>query len=324
MRSRRGVVLAVSEVYESLRSLMFSIAYQMTASVSDAEDLVQEAFLRYERALADGVEIESPKAYLSAVVTRLAIDHLRSARVRRETYVGQWLPEPLLTNGDDEPAAHAEQADSLSMAFLLLLERLSPVERAVFLLHDVFGYGFNQIAEIVGKTEANCRQVALRARKRVQSDRPRFEASEHERDALAAHFFAAVRDGDVDSLVEMLAADVVVYGDGGGKAPQWIVPIVGVDRVARLFATMGRQMTEAGIKIELRHVNQQPGAVVLDPAGRLINVYVLDIAGGFVQTIRSVINPDKLRHLGPVADVRALIREYRRAPASRPPAGDFE
>jgi len=316
------VVLAVFEVYGSLRSLMFSIAYQMTASVSDAEDLVQEAFLRYERALADGVQIESPKAYLSAVVTRLAIDQLRSARVRRETYVGQWLPEPLLTNGDDDPAAHAEQADSLSMAFLLLLERLSPVERAVFLLHDVLGYGFNEIAEIVGKTEGNCRQVALRARKRIQSDRPRFEASEHERDELASRFFAAVQDGDLDSLVEMLAADVVVYGDGGGKAPQWMVPIVGVDRVARLFATMGRQMTEAGIKIELRHVNRQPGAVVLDPAGRLINVYVLDIADGVVQTIRSVINPDKLRHLGPLADVHALIREHRRGGASRPSTGD--
>ena len=302
----------MTEVYESLRSLMFSIAYRMTASVSDAEDLVQEAFLRYERAQADGVEIEAPKAYLSAVVTRLAIDQLRSARVRRETYVGQWLPEPLLTNGDDDPATHAEQADSISMAFLLLLERLNPVERAVFLLHDVFGYGFEEIAKIVGKTEANCRQLALRARKHVQSDRPRFDTSQRERDELAARFFAAVQDGKVESLVEMLAAEVVVYGDGGGKAPQWMVPIVGVNRVARLFATLGRQMREAGVRIELRRVNQQPGAVVLDPKGRLINVYVLDIADGVVQAIRSVINPDKLQHLGPVADVRALVREHRR------------
>lgn len=299
---------------EGLRSLMFSIAYRMTASVSDAEDLVQEAFLRYERAQAGGVQVESPKAYLSTVVTRLAMDFLRSARVRRETYVGEWLPEPFVNDGGpDDPAAHAEQADTLSMAFLLLLERLSPVERAVFLLHDVFGYGFGEIAEIVGRSEANCRQLARRARKHVQSERPRFDVSRQARDELAAQFFAAVQSGDVDGLVEMLAADVVVYGDGGGKAPQWMVPIGGVDRVARLFATIGREMREAGLGLEFRHVNGQPGALVRDRAGRLINVYVLDIADGLIQTIRSVINPDKLRHLGPVADVRALVREHRRS-----------
>jgi RNA polymerase sigma-70 factor (ECF subfamily) len=233
--------------------------------------------------------------------------------VRRETYVGQWLPEPLLTDdGAADPAAHAEQADSLSMAFLLLLERLSPVERAVFLLHDVFGYGYDEIATIVGKTEANCRQLASRARHHVQSGRPRFDPSPQARDQLAARFFAAVSEGDLDGLVELLAADVAVYGDGGGKAPQWMVPIVGADQVARLFATIGPQMTGAGIRIELHHVNQQPGAVVRDREGRLVNVYVLDIADGLVQAIRSVINPDKLGHLGPVADTRALVREHRR------------
>jgi RNA polymerase sigma-70 factor (ECF subfamily) len=289
---------------------MFSIAYRMLASVSEAEDVVQDAFLRYQRALAEGAEIESPKAYLSTVVTRLTIDQLRSARARRETYVGVWLPEPLLTS-DDDPAAHAEEADSLSMAFLLLLERLSPVERAVFLLHDVFGYGYDEVATIVDKSEANCRQLAFRARKHIESEKPRFDASRKERDKLAARFFAAVTDGDLDSLVETLAADVIVYGDGGGKAPQWAAPIVGVERVARLFAGIGGQLRELGITIQRRRVNGQPGAVFLDREGRLTNVWSLDVVDGAVQTVRSVINPDKLQHLGPVADVRSLLREQR-------------
>jgi RNA polymerase sigma-70 factor, ECF subfamily len=299
-----------TEAYASLRPLLFSIAYRMLSSVSEAEDVVQEAFLRYERALAEGAAIESPKAFLSAVVTRLSIDQLRSARARRETYVGEWLPEPLVTS-DDDPAAHAEEADSLSMAFLLLLERLSPVERAVFLLHDVFGYGYDEVAAIVGKSEANCRQLASRARRHIESGKPRFETSRKERDELAARFLAAVTDGDLDSLVETLAADVVVYGDGGGKAPQWTAPIVGVERVARLFAGIGRQMREFGIRVEPRRVNGQPGAIFLDPEGRLTNVWSLDIVDGAVQTVRSVINPDKLQHLGPVADVRALLRGQR-------------
>jgi RNA polymerase sigma-70 factor, ECF subfamily len=292
-----------------LRPLLFSIAYRMLGSVAEAEDVVQEGYLRYERALAEGAAVESPKAYLSTVVTRLAIDELRSARRRRETYSGQWLPEPLLTDeGADDPAAAAQQSDSLSMAFLLLLERLGPVERAVFLLHDVFGYEHREIAEIVGRSEENCRQIARRARRRVQEDRPRFETSREERARLAERFFAAVTDGDVDGLVELLAADVVVYGDGGGKAPQWSRPIVGADRVARLFAGLGRRIGELGGSLQLREVNGQPGAVVLGPDGRLVNVFAIDVADGAVRTVRSVINPDKLRHLGPVADVWALLR----------------
>ena len=292
-----------------LRPLLFSIAYRMLASVAEAEDVVQEAYLRYERALADGTVVESPKAYLSAVVTRLAIDELRSARRRRETYIGQWLPEPLLTDeGAEDPAATAEQSDSLSMAFLLLLERLGPVERAVFLLHDVFGYEHREIAEIVGRSEENCRQIARRARGRIEEGRPRFEASREQRTRLAERFFAAVGDGDVDGLVELLASDVVVYGDGGGKVPQWSRPIVGAERVARLFAGLGRRIGELGGRLELREVNGQPGAVVLAPDGRLVNVFALDVADGAVQTVRSVINPDKLRHVGPVADVWALLR----------------
>lgn len=294
-----------AETFESLRPLLFSIAYRMLGSVSDAEDIVQDAFLRYTAADA---EVASPKAYLSAVVTRLSIDHLRSARVRRETYVGEWLPEPVVT--DEDPA---EQADSLSMAFLLVLERLTPVERAVFLLHDVFGYGYDEVAGIVGKSEANCRQLASRARGHLEAEKPRFEASRKQREELAARFFAAVSRGEVDALVELLAADVEVHGDGGGKAPQWGRPIVGADRVSRLFATLGRRMAELDLRVEPHTINGQPGALVRTPAGEITNVFVLDIADGAVQTVRSVINPDKLRHLGPVADVWALARSrYRR------------
>jgi RNA polymerase sigma-70 factor (ECF subfamily) len=300
------------EPAEALRPLLFSIAYRMLGTVSDAEDIVQETFVRYQRALGEGTRVESTRAYLSAVTTRLAIDHLRSARVRRESYVGQWLPEPLLTDdGAEDPAAHVAQADSLSMAFLLVLERLNPVERAVFLLHDVFGYGYDEVAAIVGKSEANSRQLATRARRHLEESRRRFDASRQEQEELAERFFAAVADGDVDQLVEMLAADVVVYGDGGGKAPQWMVPIAGADKVSRLFAGLSRTMRELGIRMQLHEINGQPGALVLDPDGQITNVFVLDVADGVVQTIRSIINPDKLRHLGPVADVRALMRGRR-------------
>jgi RNA polymerase sigma-70 factor, ECF subfamily len=296
---------------DALRPLLFSIAYRMLGTVSDAEDIVQETFLRYQRALGEGTHIDSTRAYLSAVTTRLAIDHLRSARVRRESYVGQWLPEPLLTDDTEDPAGHAEQADSLSMAFLLVLERLNPVERAVFLLHDVFGYGYDEVSRIVGKSEANSRQLAARARRHLEERRRRFDASRQEQQELAERFFAAVGDGDVNQLVDMLAADVVVYGDGGGKAPQWTMPIAGVDKVSRLFANVGRQMRELGITMRLREINGHPGALVLDPDGQITNVFVLDVADGAVQTIRSVINPDKLHHLGPVADVYELARRRR-------------
>ena len=291
---------------DELRPLLFSIAYRMLGSVGDAEDVVQEALLRYEQA----ERVEAPKAWLTSVVTRLAIDQLRSARARRETYVGEWLPEPLV-NGDDDPAARAEQADTLSMAFLLLLERLTPVERAVFLLHDVFGYRYDEIAGIVGRNEATCRQLGVRARRHVEAEKPRFEASRRERDELAARFFAAVQDGDVDGLVEMLAADAVVVGDGGGKAPQWATPIVGAERVAKLLAGTGMQMRTYGMRLEPRHVNGQPGAVLRMANGDVAVVWTVEIADGAVQTLRSVINPDKLRHLGRVADLRALLRAQR-------------
>ena len=229
----------VGELYEDLRPLMFSIAYRMVGSVGDAEDIVQEAFLRFHRASGEGEEIESPKAYLSAITTRLGIDHLRSARVRRERYVGTWLPEPVLTDPESDVELHAETADSLSMAFLVLLESLSPVERAVFLLREVFEYGYDEIARVIGKTEDNCRQIAVRARRQVDAKRPRFEASRKRREELARRFFDAVGEGDTEGLIGLLAADVVAYGDGGGKAPAFPRPIYGRDRVARLL--LGRR-----------------------------------------------------------------------------------
>jgi RNA polymerase sigma-70 factor (ECF subfamily) len=303
----------LAEAYERLRPMLFSIAYRMLGSVAEAEDIVQEAFLRYQRAVAEQAgEIDSPKAYLSAVVTRLAIDHLRSARVRREQYAGEWLPEPVVTEETQlEGARYVEEADSLSMAFLLLLERLTPVERAVFLLHDVFDYGYDEIARIVGKSEANCRQLAARARRHVREEKPRFEASQRQREELANRFFAAVGDGDLSALVEMLAGDAAVYGDGGGNVPSWPRPIFGRERVAKLLAGVGRQARELGLSMRRAEVNGQPGAMFFDPDGRLINVVTVDIADSLVQTVRSVINPEKLRHLGPLADVRALVHGRR-------------
>ena len=298
------------ETFETLRLWMFSIAYRMLGSVAEAEDTIQEAFLRYRRALDAAEPIESPRAYLSAVVTRLAIDQLRSARARRETYVGQWLPEPLFTSSDaDDPAARTEKLDSLSMAFLLLLERLNPVERAVFLLHDVFDYEFSEIAKVVGKSPSNCRQLATRARRQVQAGRPRFHPGVEERTELARRFFDAISAGDMSALLQTLGDDVVVYGDGGGKAPQWSTPISGAERVAQLFSSLGGRMREIGVRLEPREINGQPGAVFRDAGGRITNVFSLDVIDGKVRTVRSVINPDKLQHLGEVADVRALLQK---------------
>jgi RNA polymerase sigma-70 factor (ECF subfamily) len=302
----------VAEAYVDLRPLLFSIAYRMLGSVSEAEDIVQEAFVRYQRAIAADTAVESPKAYLSAVVTRLAIDHLKSARVRRETYVGEWLPEPLVTDeGAGDPAAHAEQADSLSMSFLVLLERLTPVERAVFLLHDVFAYDFVEIGRIVGRTPATCRQHAVRARRFIGEKRPRFDASDAERDEIAGRFFAAADRGDVDGLIELLAEDVIVHGDGGGKVPQWYEPIAGADKVARLFAQMGRQMQAMGATVERHRINGQPGVIFRGPHGGVFSVMSIEVVDGRVATIRSVVNPDKLGHLGDVESLRDVMDAAR-------------
>jgi len=295
--------------YEDLRPLLFSIAYRMVSSVSEAEDIVQESFLRIHRAEAEGAEVDSPKAYLSAVVTRLSIDHLKSARVRREQYIGEWLPDPLLTDTAPDAAAQTETADSLSMAFLVLLEKLTPVERDVFLLREVFDYDYGAIAKIVDRTEDNCRQLYVRARRHIDDARPRFEASRQEKDELARRFFLAAQQGDTHELVEMLAADAVVYGDGGGKAPSWTQPIYGRERVAKLIAGTFAQVAKVGALMKPTHINGQPGVMFTDADGCVGAVMSFDVADGVIQTIHGVINPDKLAHIGPVADVRALLRQ---------------
>lgn len=306
--------------FEELRPLLFSIAYRILGSVAEAEDAVQETWLRYHASSTVPVSL---KSFLSAVVTRVSIDILRSARVRRESYVGHWLPEPLLTDGETTTYASPEHAtelsDSLSMASLLLLERLSPEQRAVFVLHDIFAFPFSEIAEVVGRSETACRQLASRARRHMRDGRPRFDVDRREREELAARFFDAVTAGEVDELRGLLAADVEVYGDGGGKAPQWMRVVVGLDNVARMFAGMGRRFGGTGVQVQRREVNGQPGAVFRDADGRVINVIALDVLDGQIQVIRSVINPDKLRHLGPVADAWALLRETPQAPNRPPP-----
>jgi RNA polymerase sigma-70 factor, ECF subfamily len=286
-------------VYEDLRPLLFSIAYRMVGSASEAEDIVQEAFLRFHRESEEGADIESPKAWLSTVTTRLAINHVQSARVRRETYVGTWLPEPLVTDTESEGLRHAETADSLSMAFLVLLESLGPVERAVFLLREVFDYGYDEIADIVGKTEDNCRQIGVRARRQIEAKKPRFEASRKKREELARRFFDAAMAGDTEGLIRLLAADVVAYGDGGGKAPAIPKPVYGREKVARLFL---RARGIAVSSLRQVEVNGQPGALLLDLHGRPVVVVTVDIADGLVQTVRAVSNPDKLQHLDPNVD----------------------
>ena len=299
----------IEEEFHELRPSAFAIAYRMLGSVSDAEDVVQEGFLRIHQAREDGQRIESPRAFLSTVVSRLSLDHLRSARVRRETYVGEWLPEPLVASADDDPARKAEMADSLSLAFLVLLESLSPEQRAAYLLHDVFDEPYDRIAEVVGTSEQNARQLATRARRHVQERRPRFEASREQREELATRFFAAVEQGDLEGLEELLAHDVVLRGDGGGKAPALAHAVHGRTRVARTLKANLRARTRFGITLRRQDVNGQPGALFFDREGRLISVMSLDIAEGHIQGVSSVVNPDKLRHLGPLADLQALLRE---------------
>jgi RNA polymerase sigma-70 factor, ECF subfamily len=299
-----------TEEFEELRPLLFSIAYRLLGSVTEAEDAVQETWLRYQ---ASPTTPASAKAFLSAVVTRISIDVLRSARVRREEYVGPWFPEPLLTDPYQDPERSAELADSVSMAALLLLERLSPLERAVFVLREVFAFGFPEVASAVGRSEEACRQLAVRARRHMDEGRPRFEADRHEREELAERFFDAFREGDIDRLQELLAADVQMIGDGGGKAPQFSRPITGSVNVARVIAAAVRPLVRVGVVIEPHQVNGQPGAIFRDQDGKVLNTLALEILDGQIQTIRAVINPDKLAHLGPVADAWALAREANRA-----------
>ncbi|MBC3987506.1 RNA polymerase sigma-70 factor [Streptomyces sp. AC563] len=302
------------EEFEELRPLLFSIAYRILGSVSEAEDAVQEAWLRFD---GSPTVPASAKAFLSTTVTRIAIDVLRSARVRREEYVGPWFPEPLLNDPYQDPERSAELSDSVSMAALLLLERLSPLERSVFVLREVFAFGFADIAAAVGRSESACRQLLVRARRHMAAGRPRFAADRRERQELATRFFDALRGGDVAGLRDLLAADVQMVGDGGGKAPQLARAVAGADNVARLLGSVMPLLARVEVTFEPRELNGQPGAIFRDRDGRVLNTLALDVRDGQVQAIRSVVNPDKLAHLGPVADIWAIDDQVRRVRRGR-------
>jgi RNA polymerase sigma-70 factor (TIGR02957 family) len=297
---------------DELRPVSFAIAYRMLGSVSEAEDVVQETLLRVHQAFDAGEQIASPPAFVATVTTRLAINELRSARARREEYVGEWLPEPIITDGHDDPARHAEMADSLSLAMLVLLERLSPEQRAVLLLHDVFDYDHAQIAQIIGKSHANVRQLATRARRHIEQRRPRFQTTREQRDELAVRFLQAAEQGDLSGLEALLAHDVALTGDGGGKVPALAHTLRGRSRVARTlvnwFSLGARLPSVSSRPVE---VNGGPGALCLDAQQRLIAVVALDIAGGEITGINAIVNPDKLAHLGPVGDFTSLLRSAR-------------
>jgi RNA polymerase sigma-70 factor, ECF subfamily len=295
----------VSQTQE-LRGLAFAVAYRMLGSVAEAEDVTQEALLR----LHDASGVENPEAFLTTVTTRLAIDVLRSARVRRETYTGTWLPEPLV---EDDAERRVEDEEAVSLAFLVLLERLNPDERAVLVLRESFDYEYADIAEILGISTANARQILSRARRRVADERPRFDPDPGERRALAARFLAAARNGDMEGLVAMLAPDAVMVGDGGGKARSLPGPLHGAAGIARALVQFGRLGERWGATFEPAVVNGQPGFRTVAPDGRLINVVAIEIEGGVVRRIYSALNPDKLRHLGPLSDL-GLRPSVRAAP----------
>ena len=300
------------DLLEELRPTAFAIAYRMLGSVGDAEDVVQEALLRVDRALDAGEEISSPRAYVGTVTSRLAIDELRSARARRETYTGEWLPEPVVTDPAEDPAGRTEIADSLSIAFLHLLEQLSPEQRAALLLHDVFAYGYDEIAGLIETSEDNARQLASRARRRVEEGRPRFEADRERADELARRFFAATQEGELDELEQMLSEDVVLHGDGGGKAPALARSLHGRERVAKTLRVWARTMGRLeGMRIRRVELNRQPGALFETGDGELFAVWVLDIAEGRIQGVNGIVNPDKLARLGPVADVQKILDQLR-------------
>jgi RNA polymerase sigma-70 factor (TIGR02957 family) len=300
-------------LFNELRPVSFAIAYRMLGRVTEAEDVVQEALLRVHRALEAGEQIASPRAFIATVTTRLAINELRSARARREEYAGEWLPEPIITDGHDDPARHAEMADSLSLAMLVLLESLSPEQRAVLLLHDVFDYDYPQVAEIIGKSQDNVRQLATRARRHIEQRRPRFQTTREQRDELAQRFFAATEQGDLSGLEALLAHDVKLTPDGGGKVPALARTLRGRNRVARtLINYLARLATHTpGVSLRPVEVNGSPGALYLDAQKRLIAVGALDIAGGQITGINVIVNPDKLAHLGPLGDLTSLLRSAR-------------
>ena len=283
------------DVFQAYRSLLFSIAYRMLGSVMDAEDGVQEAYLRWHKAIENGEVVQSPKTYLCTIVTRWCIDQLRAARAQREAYVGVWLPEPLVEPNAPDLAEMAGLSESLSTAFLLLLEHLSPVERAVFLLHQVFDYEYGEIAKIVGKSEENCRQIARRARQHLSARRPHYAVPFEQREQLTHEFIRACVSGDMDGLLALLTDDVVFHSDGGGRVPAALNPIYGPSRVARLILGLQRK-APPGLITRVAIVNGQPG-IVNCLNGVPFAVVALDIAEGRIQEIDLILNPDKLQHI---------------------------
>lgn len=282
------------EIFNYHRRLLFSLAYRMLGSVADAEDMVQEAFLRWQA--AGDEEIKAPKAYLSTIVTNLCINHLQSARVKREEYVGPWLPEPLITDESQDPMRNIQLADSLSMAFMILLESLTPTERACFLLREVFDYEYEEIARMVGKTESNCRQMVSRARLHIRERRPRFDVSSEMQSQLTEQFMKACASGDLQGLMSLLAEDATLLSDGGGQVTAARKPIHGADHIARFLTGLVNKVGAAHLSVRPTEVNGQPGFITY-LNGRLQNVVSLDIAENRIRSIYIVVNPYKLRNL---------------------------
>jgi RNA polymerase sigma-70 factor (ECF subfamily) len=273
------------------RPLLFSIAYRMLGSVADAEDIVQDAYLRWLE--VDVSTVRSAKDFLAATVTRLAVDHLRSARVRREMYVGPWLPEPLVGADEVDPTAALEVADSLSTAFLVLLERLTPTQRAAYLLREVFVYEYADVARILQTSEANCRQLVQRAKHGIAAGRPRFAGDEAAAQRLARRFLEACTTGDLNDLLSVLAGEAVAWADGGGKFSAARRPVVGAERVARFLASVVQKWRSSG-EVRIDIVNGGPG-LSFHAGGRLRGVMTLDVSGDRVGQVFIVVNPDKLR-----------------------------
>jgi RNA polymerase sigma-70 factor (ECF subfamily) len=288
--SAEGAMNSV-DAFNHYRRLLFSIAYRMLGTVTDAEDMVQETFLRWQQ--TPQTSVKSAKNYLAATTTRLCIDYLRSARVRREQYVGPWLPEPLLTQQD--PAEHVELADSLSMAFLVMLERLSPIERAVFLLREVFEYDYPEIAQIVGKSAENCRQILRRSRQHLAAERPRFSVSPQQQEQITLQFLDASTQGNLQGLLTLLAPDVTFWSDSGGQVVAALKPIYGSQKVTRFLLAIQQKWLPTAIA-NLVEINGR-SSILIRNGSDIHSVMTFEIVEGYIQTIYSVRNPEKLKRL---------------------------
>ena len=291
--------MAEVDLFEAHRSRLFGVAYRMLGSASDAEDVVQDAWLRYSHARP--ADLRSPAAYLTTIVTRLCLDRLKSARTAREEYVGPWLPEPLVTDEVPGPERSVARAESVTLAFMVLLETLSPEERAVFLLREVFDHEYDEIAGMLDTTPANCRQLFHRAKTHIADRRPRFREAAGEKRPLISRFVAALRDGDADELTSVLAEDVGFWSDGGGKVLAARRPVFGREQVAQMLAGFKRTASAAGVDLhtvtlDIADVNGEP-AMIMRVAGRLDSVYAFTVKDDAIAAIHVVRNPDKLQFL---------------------------